>query len=466
MAVIHNIIKTFFFIFIVIFVQNIEAQTSVSKSNHFKVIPFQRKAFIENKGQFKAELSEPYQNFNYCIDNGSQILFTKEGLTHVVKKINHKKLGALAIFMSEDKREQLEHEVDVELQYINMKWLNANPNATIEVSNEQITTYNYFLTAKNQKNYTEKCKGYSKLTYKNLYNGIDVEYFFTEKDGFKYNLIVSEGADLTQVKMQYDAKAKLLIKEGNLIIKTIKGDVIDHAPITYLTNDSKQIIPSLFEVKNNIVSFIVINPSKQAITIDPWTLTPTTANPAYDNGTDATGNVYLSGGTNAGYYVEKYSPIGVPIWSMLSPVTAYYGDMLVETSGNFYVSEGFNAGGARTFKFDPNSAPLWTSTTPGSGFREHWRLALNCITNKVIVVGGGTTLPTDNIAEIDVNTGTLINIIKLYGGGSHDMSGLCVDETGKSYVHDGISNQIVFTDASNNPISYANSGYTHTETFS
>lgn len=466
MAVIYNMIRTIFLILVVISCQNFHAQTGQSKSNKFKAMPFERKAFIENKNQFKAELPEVYQPFNYCIDNGAQILFTKEGLTHVVKKINHKKMGAMAIFMSEEKREELEHEVAVELQYINMKWLNANPNATIEVSDEQITTYNYFFTPKDQKNYTERCKGYSKLTYRNLYDGIDVEYFFTEKGGFKYNLIVSEGADLTQVKMQYDAKTKLVVKDGNIIIKTLKGDLIDHAPITYLTDNKNEIIPSLFEIKNNIVSFSVTNPNKQAITIDPWTLTPTTANPAYDNGTDLAGNVYLSGGTNAGYYVEKYTPLGVAIWSMLTPVTAYYGDMLVETSGNFYVSEGFNAGGARTFKFDPNSAPIWTSTTPGGGFREHWRLALNCITNKVIVAGGGTTLPTDNIAEIDVNTGTLINIIKLYPGGSHDMSGLCVDETGKSYVHDGISNQIVFTDAANNPLSYANSGYSHTETFS
>lgn len=465
MATIHNITRTFFFVLIVLYSQKLTSQEFRTKDNHIQVNPFKRKAFIENKEQFKADLPKQYQNFNYCIDNGSKVLFTKEGLTHIVKKINHKKLGALAIFMSEEKREQLEHETDVEFQYINMKWLNANPNATIEVSEEQITSYNYLLMPKDQKNYTEKCKGYNKLTYKNLYNGIDVEYFFNEKDGFKYNLVVSEGADISQVKMQYDAKTKLSIKDGNISIKTLKGDIIDHAPITYLTNNSKEIIPSLFVIKNNIVSFLVTNPTHQAITIDPWTLTPTTANPAYDNGVDGNGNLYLSGGTGAGYYVEKYTPLGVAIWSMLSPVTGYYGDMLTETNGNFYVSEGFNAGGARTFKFDANSSPLWTSTTPGSGFREHWRLALNCITNKVIVVGGGTTIPTDNIAEIDVNTGTLINIIKLYGGGSHDMSGLCVDETGKSYVHDGISNQIVFTNPTNNPISYSNSGYNHTETF-
>ncbi|MHB8261412.1 MAG: DUF7948 domain-containing protein [Bacteroidia bacterium] len=196
--------------------------------------PFQRKAFIENKDQFKAGLPEQYHDFSYCIDNNVRVLFTKQGLTHVVRKVNHKKLGFKAVFMNEETREVMEHETDLEMQYINMKWLNANSNVEMVVSDAQVTSYNYLMRPTNEKAYVEMCKGYSKLTYKNLYPGIDVEYFFTEKDGFKYNLIVSAGADISQVQMQWDGDAKLSLKEGNIIIKTLKGDIIDHTPISYL----------------------------------------------------------------------------------------------------------------------------------------------------------------------------------------------------------------------------------------
>ncbi|MEQ1734153.1 MAG: hypothetical protein ABL940_10790, partial [Bacteroidia bacterium] len=431
--------------------------TALAGGTNWTITPFERKAFIENKEQFKATLPAQYQNFEYCIDNGVQVLFTKEGLTHVITKRNPKKAGFGALFMSEEKREELAREIDVHTQYITMKWIGANTNVTIENSALQTTNYNYFIRPKVGAAYTENCKGYSKITYKNLYNGIDVEYIFTAKEGFKYNIIASAGADVSQVKMQYNNDVKLLINEGNVIIKTIKGNITDHAPITYLTSNTSEILPSTFSIQNNIVSFNVNNANKQAITIDPWTVVPSAASPAYDNGIDGTGNVYLYGLNHA---VEKYTATGTsPTWSLNIGPTSYYGDMLVESNGNFYLSEGFDPGGAHTYKFSPTGAPIWTSTTPGSGFREHWRISINCITNQVIVAGGGTSTPTDNIAEIDINTGTLTNIKKMFSGGAHDISGLCVDEGGKSYLHDANSNQLVFTNNTNTAIGFAASGY-------
>src|ERR1035437_5590780 len=92
---------------------------------------------------------------------------------------------------------------------------------------------------------------------------------------------------------------------------------------------------------------------------------------------------------------------------------SYYGDMLVDGTGNFYLSEGYVTGGAYTNKYSPTSSLVWQSTKDPN-YREHWRLALNCVTNKVIVAGGGTTTPTLNIAEIDANTGVLINALSAY----------------------------------------------------
>ena len=159
--------------------------TTVTATEKWTVKPFERKAFIENKGQFNEVLPKQYQNFNYCIDNGMQVLFTNEGLTHVITKRNPKRKGFGVLFMSEAKREELEYEVDIHTQYITMKWLGANPNVTIENTGLQTTSYNYVMRPKESTPFTQMCKGYSKITYKNLYNGIDVEYIFTPKDGWQ-----------------------------------------------------------------------------------------------------------------------------------------------------------------------------------------------------------------------------------------------------------------------------------------
>ena len=78
------------------------------------------------------------------------------------------------IFESEEKREERAHKFKTETQYISVKWLNANPNATIIVEDKQSTYYSYVIKNGNEKPNTVMCSGYSKLIYKNLVLGIEV----------------------------------------------------------------------------------------------------------------------------------------------------------------------------------------------------------------------------------------------------------------------------------------------------
>lgn len=424
---------------------------------NWTVKPFERKAFVENRGQFKQQLPVQYQNFDFAIDNGMRILFNKTGLTYIAKKVTRKKLGVLSIFMNEEKREEKEHDFKTEYQYISANWVNANPNCVIETVDENSFTYNYALASSNNANpYNEVCKTYKKIIYKNIYNGIDIEYFFTEGKGFKYNIIAKAGADLSQIKLQFSTEANLVLsKNGDIVLKTIQGDIIEKAPISYLKENSSHKINSAFRIQKNTLSFLINNPTNQALIIDPFVITPTGANPVYDNGVDNAGNIYLYGGSTS-YMVEKYSSAGVLIWSFDPTVVdrMYYGDLLVEGTGDFYLCEGFRSSGARTHKFTSASNFIWTSTTPGNDFREHWRLGLDCKSGRVIVIGGGTQY-TMSIAEIMVGTGVLQNI---QGLNNNDLLGLVVDGSGKSCII-SVNDDIIFTDAANNNVGSVSSGY-------
>jgi gliding motility-associated-like protein len=459
----HIIILVFFWLFPFFSTTLFSQKKNSSVHNSWEIKPFERKAFIENKGQFESYLPSGKKDFTYCIDKGYQVFFYQNEITYLFTKHARSKGTILNIFETEEKREERKHNFNTETQFINVKWLNTNPNSTIVVEDKQSTYFSYVVNSKNEKPNTVMCNGYSKLTYKNLYNGIDVEYVFHPVKGIEYSLIVNPGADISQVKMQYSGSNKIVFKDGNIHIPTLAGNIIEHAPLTFYAISNEK-ISSSFNVNNNIVSFNVSPYLKdQKIIIDPWVVIPGfTPSKAYDNGTDNQGNIYIYGGQPYNFVVEKYpSTGGPPLWSLVNPISpAYYGDMLVEGSGNFYISEAFNISGAHTQKYSPTSAYIWTSTTPGPDFREHWRLALNCTTGKVIVAGGGT-LYNSNIAEIDVNTGVLTNIKAL--NAPDDISGLCVDEIGKSYTHGGMTNKLSFNDVNNNPLNVVLSGYSHSE---
>ncbi len=459
------------FIFIAVFVAASPSLFSQNKGGNaysgssWTVKPFERKAFIENKGQFDNNLPADKKSFKYCIDKGYQVFFYADEICYRLTRPVRVKETLLNKFESEEKREAREHEYKMEAQLINVKWLNANPNATIEAENKQSTVYSYTVNSKNEKPYTVMCEGYSKLIYKNLYDNIDVEYIFHPDKGIEYSLLIHPGADISQVKMQYCGVNNNFLNDGNVTIKTIAGALIDHAPVTFYAG-SKEKITSSFYRTNNIVSFNVSSYLKdQEIIIDPWTVVPGFApNQAFDNGVDGNGNIYIYGGAQGNFVVEKYNAAGgAPIWSLANSLTdpndlgGYYGDLLVESSGNFYLSQGFVTSGAHTFKYSPTSSLIWQSTIDPN-YQEHWRLALNCITNKVIVAGGGTTSPTLNIAEVDVNTGVLINALSM-NATHEDMAGLCIDETGKSYLAGANSNQIFYGDNTNNVLATAANGY-------
>ncbi len=467
-------LKTVFLFFAIVlsaaslsFSQN--KSSASSKQASWKIKPFERKAFIENKGQFENILPAGKKNFNYCIDKGYQVFFYKDQLCYRFTKYTKVKETLLSRFESEEKREAREHAFKTETQFIDVKWLNANPNSIIAVEDNQTTNYSYAINNGTDKPYSVMCTGYSKLIYKNLYNGIDVEYIFHPDEGIEYTLLVHPGADIRQVKMQYSGSKKITLKENNIHITTILGDIIDHAPQSFYAND-KEKISSSFNFDNTIVSFNISADSKnQEIVIDPWTVIPGyTPSKVFDNGVDANGNIYIYGGGGGTWVLEKYAPTGgAAIGSYPNLLTAsaysnsYYGDLLVESSGDFYLCQSIdNTNGAHVQKFSSTATPIWTSAASSSAMLEYWRMALNCITGKVIVAGGGINYNV-NIAQIDAATGALSNVQAL--NAPNDISGLCVDETGKSYTHGAMGNIVSFNDASNTPIATASSGYSQSE---
>ena len=361
--------------------------------------PFERKVFIENKGQYAEDLPSTKKDFSYCIDNGSKVFFfNNEVLFYFTKPL----LSIADSEEMEDPEEERKRESqlqEVEKQFISMKWLNANPHATIEVRDEQTADYGYVISKNVPRNYTAHCKGYSKLKIKNLYNGIDVEYFFNEKDGFKYNLYVAAGADIKQIKQYYDGVKNIQLLNGNITIKTINGDITDHAPVSYVTAALEKKITSSFLLKNNIVSFKVENFGNEAITIDPWVTPPAMTPAPGDNGIDQYGNIYIA---NSKYILEKYSPTGVLISSVTVVTAPYYGDMLTDSRGYcFFNTVGFHGRGDAS-AVDSAGNFLWDSF----GITECWRFVLNECNQQVLSLTGYRHSAT-GFAKIDTETGTL-----------------------------------------------------------
>jgi hypothetical protein len=191
-------------------------------------------AVIENIGQYGETYKgqEQMGAILYGYEGHSMpILFTKKGLIFLQRKVEK-------ISKAEEEKlekqglpeEQIEHKKTVIDKAITMEWIGANPNPVIEQTEKTSAYHTYGLL-------TEKAYGCKKLTYKNLYNGIDLVYYFTDNTtiGFEYSLVAQAGADLSQIKMRYggDTKKLQIDKQGNLIVKSDIEGIEQTAPISY-----------------------------------------------------------------------------------------------------------------------------------------------------------------------------------------------------------------------------------------
>jgi gliding motility-associated-like protein len=445
--------------FIHLFLFLVNAITGGNPSNPKKFVSgkdvFGTRNFIENKGQFDKDLMGDY-TIEALLDNGQEkIFFTNKGLVYeLVKRYP----------LTEEQREAMEKGKHVtpkpaKIYHVNMNWLNANPNIAVEKSEKQSHYFTYGEAKYNS-------YAYKKLTYKNVYPNIDIEYIIPEdKDyGIKYNVIVHPGANVADIKIAYTGDVDKIkqTNDGNILIKTPLDDITEHAPTTFYEN--KQEVESLFSLKDGIIGFNLPKGynKNQTLIIDPFVSSATSltsTNFAFDVDYDYGGNTYIYGGLQA-FKVAMYNSAGILQWTFSGIIasipwsTAPFvngdaeGNIAVDKANRkTYVGQGLNSNTGLGFNFgnevirldaagnyDNFAAKTDTINPEGTNFNEVWDIIVPCSTNSVILLGGGNF--TLNAVNIDVSTGssTPISFMPPNIIPSRDVISHAIDEAGSIFL--------------------------------
>ena len=371
------------------------------------------KCFIENIGQYgnKVVGFENMDSIFFAYEGlGMPVLFTKKGLIHLQRKVeNISKTEEEKLERQGLNEEEIEQKKIITDRIITMEWLGANKNVVIEKEEKTNAYHTYgFITS--------KAFGYKKIIYKNLYNGIDVIYKFTDnvKLGFEYAILIKPGADVGLIKMKYGGDVKSVYKNinGDVVIKSDINGIEESAPISFYNENNavakKSIINSKFTIEKNQVSFNLLQPydnTTKEIIIDPYVsntlnLTGANAGKAKDIDFDYEGNIYVTGGgSSAAGKLAKYDAAGIVQWtfngSLATPIWTYgqnYGGAIVEKStGNIYLSQGLPSGGFRVIRLNTTGVYDNYISLANPTFGENWKMYWNCNngTPEILVAGGG-----------------------------------------------------------------------------
>ncbi len=178
-----------------------------------------------------------------------------------------------------------------------------NSNEVYEIIKEKPLPYyyNYFLGNDSTK-WTSDVRSFHEVTLKNFYNGIDLKVFDTPEK-FKYELWCSPGSPITSIQIDLIHFQQISIaKNGDLILKTSLGEIIEQKPIAYqLLNGKLTEISCAFKLNGTVLSFKLgkFNPLASVI-IDPVLVFATYSGSPSDNfGMTATygydGSAYSAG---------------------------------------------------------------------------------------------------------------------------------------------------------------------------
>ena len=126
--------------------------------------------------------------------------------------------------------------------------------ANVVGQDEQSYYYNYFIGNDTDK-WASYVQAFSAVRYADVWDGIGLRVY-NSADQFKYDFIVNAGANPNLVQLAYDGVDGMELSNGNLLLHTSVGDVIEQAPFAYQMNGADiEEVPCFYTLADGKMSF-------------------------------------------------------------------------------------------------------------------------------------------------------------------------------------------------------------------
>ncbi len=287
-------------------------QSLANKSNSENLFS---SAFVENKGQLNDLSSQPRTDilFNANYKNGIGVFLRKQGWSYVFSKTNEVENN---LEQGKEKYKSTDNALsEIKLHRVDIDFIKPNNNFVVVPSRQKTGNTNYFANGN-----TEGINGvrsFETVTYKNIYNNINVVYDGSS-DMPKYEFVIEPGGNVSDIKLEYKGADGIEISsKGHLIIKTSIGDAEDRMPKVYQNINGKiiDIAARYIIIKNNeggeaqqklVTGFEILQSYNHnfSLIIDPWVTYYGGSGfgvMGFDYGvavcTDNLGNAYFAGST-------------------------------------------------------------------------------------------------------------------------------------------------------------------------
>ena len=129
-----------------------------------------------------------------------------------------------------------------------MKIVGANPGSHAVGLDKQAGVSNYFTGNGSSQGHTN-IANYAEVTYKGVYRGINLVYHGDQQQ-LEYDFVVQPGASPGAIRLAFGGvTGKSLDAQGDLVLHTSGGDMVEHAPVAYqIVNGVQHAVASRFVI--------------------------------------------------------------------------------------------------------------------------------------------------------------------------------------------------------------------------
>ncbi len=318
----------------------------------------------------------------------------------------------------------------IETMMIKANFVGANTNPQMVGVNMIDYKCNYFI-GNDKSKWATDVPNYTAVLYEQVYDGIDLKYYGNGKQ-MEYDFIVEPGADFSQIKIQYDGAESVSVNDnGELVVKTMWGEVVEQKPIIYqIENGSRIAVSGDYDMKGtSTFGFKMTGDFDNSL---PLVIDPVLSYSTYLGGSDyEKGRSIAVDGSGSAYVTGVTSSTDYPT---LNPYQGTYQD----GGRDVFVTKLSNSG----------NSLIYSTYLGGSGYDYGYSIAVDG-SGSAYVTGstGSTDFPTLNPYQATINGTSDLFVTKLsssgnsliystyLGGNDNDYgSGIAVDGSGSAYV--------------------------------
>lgn len=244
----------FYYLFLLLFVVN-----SFSQNNNSSI------GFIENKGQIIDQKGRKNNLVKYLLNtNGLNVQLRKNGFSYDIYEIKksplskkHIKKSAPSSFIKEDSLSTSNYSTKYIYHRIDIDFENSNKNSVL-IPEAKSFDYDNYYNIPNEPNGITNVHKFKKVTYKNIYNNIDVVFFIPE-DKLKpveYNFIVNKGGKISDIRLKFNG-VKTELVDNKIKMQVRFGQMEETMPKSWIENgnDTNAIKINYKKLKNNVYGF-------------------------------------------------------------------------------------------------------------------------------------------------------------------------------------------------------------------